>query len=84
MKRRVEQLFDLLKKDVGLGTKIPKDRWPRSYVQRWGLRNLYKCNLGPDWRMTYTLVFDGAGIQVLALEVLSHKQYDRLLGYRTT
>jgi len=84
LKRRVEEIFDLLKKDIGLGVKISKDRWPRSYVKRWGLRNLYKCNLGRDWRMIYTLVFDGAGIGVLALEVLSHKQYDKLFGYGTT
>ena len=67
-----------------LGDKILRDRWPKRYVSKWGIRNLLKCDLGPDWRMTYTLIFDGSGIAVLELEVLTHKEYDRLFGYRTT
>jgi len=84
LRRRVEGLFTLLREDREMGVKIPKSRWPRSYVSRWGIRNLYKCNAGPDWRMTYTLIFDGAGIVVQALEVLPHKEYDRLFGYGTS
>jgi len=29
-------------------------------------------------------VSEGAGIAVVALEILTHKEYDRLFGYRTT
>jgi len=66
------------------GAKIFKRLWPRSYIDEWGINNLYKCNLGPDWRLMYTLVAEDRGIAVLELEVLPHKEYDRLLGYRTT
>lgn len=74
----------LLKEDMTLGEKISKDKWPSYYVLKWGLRNLYKINIGPDWRMPYTLEFEGAGIAVVCLDLLPHKKYDRLFGYRTT
>jgi hypothetical protein len=34
--------------------------------------------------LTYTLVFDGAGVGVYVLEILSHKKYDRRFGYSTS
>jgi len=67
-----------------LGRKIPKSKWPKYYMSTWGVTNLYKTNLGPDWRLMYTLAFDGAGVAVICLEVLPHKDYDRQFGYKTT
>jgi len=84
LRNKVQEAEASLKENRELGVKIPKDLWPKQYVRKWGIRNLFKCDLGPDWRMTYTLVLNGAGIAVLELEVLPHKEYDRRFGYRTT
>jgi len=68
-----------------IGDKILKDRKGyRFYVKKYGVQNLYVCRIGPDWRMIYTLVFDGAGVAVICLEVMDHKKYDQLFGYKTT
>ena len=80
----MEELFDLLKENYELGVKLPKQIWPARYVVKWRIRNLYKCDLGRDWRMTYTLLSERGGIAVVALEVLTHKEYDRLFGYETS
>ena len=81
---RAERAFLEIKADYQIGDKITKDRWPGYYKQTWGINNLYVVALGPDWRLTYTLVWEGPGITALCLEILTHKQYDRRFGYRTT
>lgn len=77
-------MLDAIGQDWQIGEKIPKNLFPRSYNEKWGINNLYKSDLGPDWRMTYTLLFDAGGIGVVVLDILSHKDYDRLFGYKTT
>lgn len=84
MKSKLNEVESLLLDDREYGVKIPRRLWPKSYIDNWGINNLYKCNLGPDWRLMYTLVAEDANIAVLELEILRHKEYDRLLGYRTT
>jgi hypothetical protein len=84
IKRSVEDTLDLLKDRYDLGTKIPKLRFPPLYVEKWGVNNLYKCDLALGYRLTYTLTADAAGIRVDVLEILSHSDYNRRFGYRTT
>jgi hypothetical protein len=84
LRRRIETALSELKADRTAGDHVPKKYWPKDYVKNWRINNLYKKDLGRDWRLTYTLVFDGAGVGVYVLEILAHKEYDRRFGYRTT
>ncbi len=84
LREKAENAFSDLKADYENGDKVSKDRWPRDYSVNWGIDNLYVRNLGPDWRLTYSLVWEGFGIAVFCLEILTHKEYDRRFGYRTT
>ena len=78
---RFEELSRELMRNRELGVKIPRRLWPKTYVRQHGLRNLYKCDLGAKWRVLYTLIFEGAGISVVILDILTHKQYDNRFGY---
>jgi hypothetical protein len=84
VKRSVEEMLDLLKDRYDLGTKIPKIQFPASYVEEWGVNNLYKCDLALGWRLTYTLTSDGVGIRVDVLEIMPHPEYNKRFRYRTT
>lgn len=84
LRKKVENAFSDLMADYVSGDKVSKDKWPRYYSTTWGIDNLYVRNLGPDWRLTYSLVSEGVGIAVFCLEILTHKEYDRRFGYRTT
>jgi hypothetical protein len=84
LRDRVDQAFLEIKADYEFGDKVAKDKWPRYYKQTWGINNLFVVMLGPDWRLTYTLVWEGPGITAFCLEILTHKEYDRRFGYRTT
>ena len=84
LRAKAEDAFTELKHNYEGGDKVSKDRWPRYYRVRWGVNNLYVRNLGPDWRLTFSLVSEAVGIAVFCLEILTHKEYDRRCGYRTT
>ena len=81
--RKVDTALSDLKANRTSGIHVPKKYWPRYYIKKWGIRNLYKKDLGRDWRLTYTLVFEGIGVAVLVLEILNHKEYNRRFGYGT-
>lgn len=81
---KLEAAFSELEANYESGDKVTKDKWPKYYKKTWGVNNLYVHKLGPDWRLTYALQYDGVGISVLCIEVLTHKKYDKRFGYRTT
>ena len=84
LRGKAQTAFSELKADRELGEKVTKDRFPKYYRKTWNPDNLYVHKLGPDWRMTYTIVYDGAGLSVFCLEILTHKEYDKRFGYKTT
>jgi len=78
---------DRLKLNVFAGDQIPKDRIPSSLGARHGisvpLENAWRFELPGAFRAIYTIVsVEGRKPSVLVLEILSHKEYDRLFGYR--
>lgn len=74
-----------LKGDPFAGDQIPKRLIPSKLAARHGLpeiTNLWRTELPLAWRMLYTVQSSPATLTVvLVLEVLSHRDYDRLLGY---
>lgn len=76
-----------LKLDAFAGDQIPKDRIPAQLAARSGLppplTNAWRFELPLAYRGVYTVQSaPGVGTVVLVLEVLSHREYDRLFGYR--
>ena len=84
LKERDEEAFTEFHGNYEAGDKVPKNLWPKYYRKTWGIDNLYVTKLGPDWRLTYTLVSGAAGIEVFCLEILPHGKYDRRFGYKTS
>lgn len=75
-----------LAKDPLTGTYVSVAQVPKGVRQRWEARvgritNLYKLDLPGGWRVRYTLGSEGPLRVVLVLEVVRHKDYERLLGY---
>ena len=74
--------IDALKENMFAGEKVAKKKFPKYYVDKYRIHNLYKMNLDSRTRLTYTLVAEEAGVAVIILEVfLDHKQYERRFGY---
>ncbi len=75
-----------LTKDAQAGTFVSVTRVPKATMRRWEARvgkvtNLYKLDLPGAWRALYTIGSEGPLRVVLVLEVLHHKDYERVLGY---
>lgn len=64
------------------GIQIPKKLFPREYVQKYGINNLWKYDLPDGWRLVYS-VMTPTKVEILAviLEWFDHKEYARKFHY---
>ena len=84
LKNYIDEAMDSLKVEPNIGDKIEKNHWPKKYVKKFGITNLFRYAIGSNWRMIYTIMSDGKEITCLILEVLQHKEYDKRFGYHTS
>lgn len=76
-------MADTLKENVFAGEAIPKRLIPRELRERCGITNLYRYRLPEGYRALYTLIYiEGVGVCPIILELLSHREYERLFRYR--
>lgn len=77
--RSIKQKIELIKANPQYGDAVPK-----ALVKKSGypVDNLWVADLTGYWRMLYTL--RGSQIEILCfvLEILDHKRYDKIFGYR--
>ncbi len=70
-----------LKKEPLCGIKISKKMWPKMYIQKYEVTNLWKYDLPNGWRLVYTIKTDEIMILNVILEWFDHKEYERRFGY---
>jgi hypothetical protein len=76
--RSVKQKFDFLKANPFYGDSIEKRKIPKNYE----VANLWRVELSKYWRMLYTIKGDQVEIICFVLEIIDHKKYDKLFGYK--
>jgi hypothetical protein len=83
-----KQLYDFiqraisdLKKNPICGVKITRKLWPRGYIKKYNIKNLWKYNLPDGWRLIYSILEDKLMIINLILEWFPHKDYEKKFGY---
>ena len=77
----LERATDDLKKNPNCGIKIPQDLWPKEYIKKYKIDNLWKYDLPNAWRLIYTIAKDEVKIMAILLEWFDHKNYERRFGY---
>jgi hypothetical protein len=82
IRQTVDEALGMLKENMFAGELIEKRKYPKVYVQKYGVTNLYKYNLDRARRLIYTLVADETGIAVVIIEMLDHKAYEKRFGYK--
>ncbi len=75
------RVFDDISKNPYCGIFISKRRIPKYYIQKYGIENLWKCDLPKGWRLLYSISGGEVWIIALILEWLTHPQYERRFGY---
>jgi hypothetical protein len=80
----IDSALMTLKRDCMAGVRIQQNIWPKIYVQKYGITNLFKFNLEEGFRLLYTVITDLDGLSVVVLESLNHKEYEKRFGYNVT
>ncbi len=77
--RSIKQKIELIKANPQYGDAVPKALIKKS---GYSVDNLWIVDLTGYWRMVYTL--KGSEIEILCfiLEIIDHKRYDKIFGYR--
>ena len=75
--------IEKLKQNHEAGQKIPRQMWPKYYVQKYGVNNLWRLQLDDFWRMIYTLTKEEkVELVAVILEVMDHNDYNKRFGYK--
>ena len=77
----IDRAIDDLKANPLCGIKISKHLWPKEYVQKYSVTNLWKYNLPNAWRLIYTLESDEVKIVNIILEWFDNKEYKKRFKY---
>ena len=77
----IERAIDDLKKMPSCGTKIPKKVWPKVYILKFKITNLWKYDLPNGWRLIYTIDENEIRIMNIILEWFNHKNYEKRFNY---
>lgn len=82
LRKVVEKCLDSLRKDMLVGDKIGKNKWPRKYIKEYDIRNLFRLDATKECRLTYTIIAEGQKKIVCVIEFFSnHTKYNRRFGY---
>ena len=76
--RSIKQKSELIKANPFYGDNIEKKKIPRNY----NVKNLWRVELSRYWRMLYTIKGDQVEIICFVLEIVDHKRYNKLFGYK--
>jgi len=78
----INRVIDDLKENPLVGIKIPRKQWPKEYIRKYGINNLWKYDLPHGWRLIYTIKGDAAQVVSIILEWFDHKTYNIRFGYK--
>ena len=76
--KSIQQKKDLIKANPFYGDNIEKKKIPKSY----NVQNLWRVELTNYWRMLYTIIGDEVQIICFLLDILDHKRYNKIFGYK--
>src|SRR3989344_1032786 len=78
----INRAIDDLKENPFVGIKLPRKLWPKEYVQKYSVNNLWKYDLPNGWRLLYTVAPNNEVELISAiLEWFDHKNYERRFRY---
>jgi Txe/YoeB family toxin of Txe-Axe toxin-antitoxin module len=82
VKKNIIHAISDLKTDPLCGTKIPRKLWPKEYITKYKINNLWKYDLPDGWRLIYSL-FPQNKVEILSviIEWFNHKDYERRFNY---
>lgn len=80
--RSIERVKGWLKDNPFKGEQVQKSQIPRYYNDKYEITNLWRIELSDYWRLMYTIQSSEVEIIDFILNIVDHKKYDAIFGYR--
>lgn len=82
LKKGITRAINDLKENAFSGIQVPKRLFPKDYIKRYKINNLWKYDLPKGWRLLYTITADNEVELISAiLEWFDHKDYEKKFKY---
>ncbi len=82
IKKGIVRAITDLKENAFSGIQIPKRLFPKEYIKKYEINNLWKYDLPNGWRLIYTITPENEVELISAiLEWFDHKNYERKFSY---
>jgi Txe/YoeB family toxin of Txe-Axe toxin-antitoxin module len=83
IKKGIKRAINDLRQDAFFGIQIPKRLFPKEYIAKYNITNLWKYDLPKGWRLLYTVTSENQ-IQIVSaiLEWHSHPDYEKKFHYK--
>ncbi len=79
--RSIKQKIEFVKANPFYGNNMPKVLISKEYAIKYNANNLWRVELTNYWRMVYTIKGDQVEVICFVLDIMDHKDYDRLFGF---
>ena len=80
--RSIERVKGWLKDNPFAGEQVQKSKIPPYYLNRYDVTNLWRIDLSDYWRLVYTIQSSEIEIIDFILNIVDHKKYDKIFGYK--
>lgn len=80
--RSINRVKGLLKFNPFAGEQVKKSQIPKEYIKKYDITNLWRIELSNFWRLTYTIKSDEVEIINFVLDIVDHKSYNKIFGYK--
>lgn len=80
--RSVERVKGWLKENPFAGEQVQKSLIPDYYLKTYDVTNLWRIDLSDYWRLIYTIQSNEVEIIDFVLNIVDHKKYDKIFGYK--
>ena len=82
IKKYIKRAIEDIKSNAFCGIPIPKRLFPKEYLKKYEINNLWKYDLPDGWRLIYTISTPNK-VEILSIiiEWFNHKNYERRFCY---
>ena len=82
--KAINQKIELIKQNPHYGKPIAKNLFPKEYIKKYQVTNLFHVELPTFWRMIYTLTHGNSNIEIVTfiLDIYNHKKYSKMFRYK--
>ena len=80
--RSIKRIIETLKDNPFAGDQVRKTLIPPKYIVKYEINNVWRIELANRWRLIYTIKSENVEIINFILDIVDHKKYDKIFGYK--